>query len=276
VGEPFAAGSQSLLFEGIDLRDGRSVLIKQAAFDYRRSILLGRREAASRREAIRVEHQVLQDCTTGHLPEPIALLVAPAILPVARDFLVLREETYLVQEWLRGVTLEAAALRVWKNHPMERREVWARRVAGEFLTFWTGLRARGHFYGDISARNILLEEGSGRVRVVDAACSLPAREQVVLREATPAFLTPGLFAAAREGRPVPGDEATLLPMLAKVLHFSLTCREPENGGEPSLEDPALASASEACREALRTMLRTEHEPASLPGALALVRSWIQG
>lgn len=273
VGYPFAAGGQALLFEGHDLQSGHDVLIKQPFFDYRRPIQHGRREAAALRETLRVEHQVLNDCETGHLPRALALLQAPAVVPAAGDFLVLREETFLVEERIRGITLEQSALTVWRNRPPAHQEAWARKVAREYLIFWESLRQKGHFYGDTSARNILFEEGTGRVRTVDAACVVPAAEAVYLREATPAFLTPGLYRAAQRGEPVPGDAASMLPVLARVLYFALTRREPLNGDLPDVDDGALTDFSEECRAALRTMLSVDHDHQRLSQALQVVRSW---
>lgn len=273
VGEPFAAGGQALLFLATDRETGAEVLIKQAFFDYRRPILHGRREAAGRREALRVEHRVLTDGGSEYLPKTLAFLRAPALVPAAEDFLVLREETYLVLERIRGVTLEQAALTVWPSSTMAQREGWARRVAGEYIRFWEGLRGRGYFYCDTNPKNILIEEGTGRVRVVDAACVVPAGERVVLSEAAPAFLTPRLWQAATQGEEVPGDASTMLPVLAKVLIFALTRVEQANGQLPSLAEPGLEACSEGCRDALRTMLLLEHEPARVRGALSLLRSW---
>lgn len=273
VVQPFAAGGQALLFEAQDADSGRVVLIKQASFDYRRPIQYSRADAASRREPLRVEHDVLRACSTGHLPSPLAFLRAPSLVPAARGSNVLGEETFLVMERIRGAPLDQIALSVWPRLPSAIREQSAKTIASEYLRFWEALRASGHFYGDTNARNILLEEGTARLRVVDAACVLPAAARVTLREAAPAFLTPRLLASALEGRPLPGNAATMLPALGKVLHFLLTRLQPLNGQLPPADPPELREYTQACREALQAMTAMDGDEASLDRTMAALRSW---
>ena len=59
----------------------------------------------------------------------------------------------------------------------------------------------GWYYGDVSAGNLMLEEG-GRLRVVDGGSAVPAAAEVFPTGYTPAFTTPRLFAALSQGRPV--------------------------------------------------------------------------
>jgi hypothetical protein len=82
--------------------------------------------------------------------------------------------------------------------------------------------------------------------VVDAGSAVPAAETLILPGFTPAFTTPNLFAAASASRPVAGSLASVLPLLAKVLHFALSRREPLNGQMPDLAEPALEPYSPLC------------------------------
>lgn len=274
LGDPFAIGGQALLFEAVDLTNGEPVLVKQAAFDYRRPIRHSRREAATRRATIQVEHQVLRDRPTDHLPRAIALLTAPTVVPAASESLVLGHETFLVEERIRGMTLENASLLFWRTSPMAQREAWARKLGGSYLTCWLALLAQGHFYGDTNARNLLIEEGTGRLRVVDAACVVAAADRVRLREAAPAFLTPTLHRAVLAGEPVPGTAATMLPVLARVLLFALTAREPHAGELPDLTRPEFSALSAGARAALSAMLALDTAPETLGARMPLLRSWL--
>ncbi len=274
--ELFAAGRQSILFSAIDQRTGRAVLVKQPSFDYTRPLQVSRAEAARARAALRTEYEVLGACTTGHLPGAVALVIAPSPIPAAKDFNVLgREEVFVVEERIAGRTLEQAAMGEWPRMAAEERERLVREIAEEALRFWSTLRRDGYHYGDTSARNLLLEDGTDRVRVVDAACVCPAAEKVVVRECSAAFLTPRLYEAIRQGQPITGSEAGFLPVLAKVLHFALTRRQPTDGTMPDFVVPEMAPYSAECRLVLRTMAEVDGDDGRLGEALAVLREWVR-
>jgi hypothetical protein len=269
LGLPCAAGQQALLIEAVERSTGRPVLVKQIAFDYRRPIQYSRAKVASLRHLLWQEHQVLQACTTGHLPEPIALLTSEPVVPAAAESNVLgRGEVFLIEERIDARTLDVVASSM-PAEPAVERELLARRVAREYLRFWTALQAAGYHYGDLNTQNILVESGTGKVRMVDAACVVAAGPSVVVREFTPAFLTPRLHEAMTEGRPVPGSLASVLPVLSKVLHHVLTGRVPWNGQMPDWHALDLALFSPQLRKALRCMAEVDGDEARLPDALGL-------
>jgi hypothetical protein len=272
--ELLAVGRQSYLFAATDLSLGGSVVVKQPALDYRNPLHYHRASVSRLRQALRTEYRVLEACGTGHLPRPVALLTEPAAVPAAAASPVLAAgEVFLVEEFIPGPTLTEAALTAWPALPAGEREAAARRLAGEFVDFWEALRGAGWHYGDVSAENLLLEEGGGRLRVVDAGSAVPAGAEVAGVGFTPGYTTPQLFAALACGLPVPGTLAAVGPPLAKVVHFALTRREPLNGALPDLDDPALDSYSPACRRALAALLDLDARPGDLPQAREALARW---
>ncbi len=268
-----AAGRQCFVFGATDLATGRAVVVKQPCFDYRRPAEFGRDLVARMRRSLAGAAEVLRACTTGHLPEPIALVVAPAVVPSASESAALsEEETYLVEEHVWGRRFTEVALRVWPGVAPAEREDAARAIASAFVAFWEALHRGGWHYGDLNGENLLIEEG-GRLRVLDGGAAVPAAGEVVLTALTPAFSTPNLHAAFRERRPVAGTLASVLPVLAKLLHFGLTRREGFNGRLPDRDHPALAEYSPACREALAACLALDARPGELAAARDALRRW---
>jgi hypothetical protein len=264
---PFAAGRQALLYEATEIETGRAVLVKQVAFDYRRPIQYSRAAAAGLRHALWLEYQALAACQTGHLPAPLALLTTASPVPAAAGSNVLgQNEVFLVEERIDALTLDAHAATVLPGLPPARREQAARLVAREVLSFWSALARAGYHYSDLNAQNILIEKGTGRVRLVDAACVVPVADRIVVREFTPAFLTPQLHAALTSGTPVPASLAVVLPVLAKILYFILTGKTPFNGALPDWNAPEISPYSPALRTALRCMANVDGDESLLPEA----------
>jgi serine/threonine protein kinase len=268
-----AAGGQFFVWSATELATGRPAVLKQARFDYRHPIRYGQAEAARLREAVRRERDVLWADRSGMLPQPLALVVADSPVPAAVAAPALaKNEVFVAEEYVRGLTLSELALRVWPARPPAAREVIAARAAAAFISFWESLRAAGWHYGDLSADNLLIE-ASGKLRVVDGGSAVPAAAQVKLAGYSPAFTTPRLYAAATAGRAVPGSLGSVLPLLGKVLHFALTRREPFNGRLPDLDDPALAAYSPLARLALELLLDVDTRPERAPEAREAVLRW---
>ena len=254
---PLAAGSQFIVWMAIELSTGRPAILKQGRFDYRRPVLYGRSDADRCRGPVRREYDVLWADRTGTLPRPLALLVSDSPVPAAASSPILaRDEVFVAQEYLRGLTLTELALRVWPELPAAEREAAVARLTAEFVAFWEGLHAAGWFYGDLSADNWMIE-GSGNLRVVDAGNAVPVGDQVILTGFTPAFTAPRMFAAAIQSRPIPGTLPSVLPSLGKLLHFALTGREQHNGKLPDLADPALEHYSPHCRLVMELLADTD-------------------
>jgi hypothetical protein len=255
-----AAGGQFFVWTATELSTGRHAVLKQARFDYRHPIRYGQAEAGRLREAVRRERDVLWADRSGTLPQPLALLVTDSPIPAAVAAPALaRNELFVAEEYVRGLTQSELALRVWPARPPAEREASAARVAASFVTFWDGLHAAGWHYGDLSADNLLVD-ASGKLRVVDGGSAIPAAAEVVLAGFTPAFTTPRVYAAASAGKPLPGSLASVLPLLGKVLHFALTRREPFNGRLPDLGEPSLQEYSPLCRLALELLLDVDRRP----------------
>lgn len=271
-----AVGRQCFVFTGSDLISGRRVVIKQAAFDYNNLISYSRAQVAGMRQALLTERDVLMACTTHHLPEPIGVIRAPSpMLGEGDSFvpLVFADEVFLIEEQIEGHTLNHLALQVWTYLPAAAREDKAKEVAREFIKFWETLQKVGWHYGDINANNLLIETASGRLRVVDGASAVASGKEVILSSYTPAFTTPRLFAAFKEGRPVPGNLSSVLPSLTKVLHFALTREQPLNGILPDLGSVALAGYSKKCRDSLTALLALDGQPETLNSAKIILAEW---
>jgi serine/threonine protein kinase len=268
-----AVGRQSFVFAATDRDSGQGVVVKQPAFDYRKPLLYSRAAIHQARESLAREHDVLSACTTGHLPRPIALLTDRSPIPSAQESTVLRsEERFLVEERIDGQTLTRLALQDWPTLDPKLREVAARRIAREFLAFWESLRQNGWHYGDLGSDNLIVESAGG-LRVVDGGSAVPAGERVILTGYTPAFTTPRLYEVLAHGRPVAGDLSTMLPALAKLLHFALTRKEPLNGAFPDLDSPALEAYSPGLRSTLAALLGLDTSPEQLPMARAALTRW---
>src|SRR4051812_29838230 len=78
-----AAGSQAFVFAAQDLTSGRDVVVKQAAFDYRKPIRYGEKLIAEHRQALAHEFDVLRACQSPAFPRPIAMLKGPAVVRAA-------------------------------------------------------------------------------------------------------------------------------------------------------------------------------------------------
>jgi hypothetical protein len=270
-----AFGSQSHVFSGTDLIDGRDLVIKIPAFDYCRPVIYGREETGMMRSALMREHAVLSACTTGHLPAPVALVVGESPIPAACSSPYLQHnEVLLVEERIIGATTTEMALRAKMACDGSRMESRIGGMLGSFVEFWISLQQAGWIYTDISGNNLVIEERTGRLRVVDAGSAVATADQVVLTACTPSFTTPRLAEAIASRTPRPGDLSLVLPMLAKLLVFLISRREPLNAALPDLDDPALAPASPACRRALAAMLDLDGHPEHLPDALEQIRGWV--
>jgi hypothetical protein len=271
VGAPFAAGRQVFVFDVTDEKTGEQAVLKQAAFDYRDPLAYGRREAAALRAPLLRDFEVQSACDTGHMSRPLALVRSGAIVPAVRGSAVLGcEEVFVIQEKLAARPLLEVSAQRWSALGEKRREAVAASVAREFVRFWEGLLARGWIYTDVNAGNLLLGEDE-RLFVVDAAGAVRAAPEFVSPGFSPAFATPRLWAASQAGRALPGDLSSVLPLLAKVLHFGLTQKTPFNGALSSLDD--LAAFSSRCREAMGAMLRLDSEPHTLAAAREALARW---
>jgi serine/threonine protein kinase len=270
---PLAVGSQFIVWSALELSTGRPIILKQGRFDYRHPVRHGRADAERIRQVIRREYEVLWADQSGTLPRALALLVADSPVPAASSSPMLsRGEVFVAEEYIRGLTLTELALRVWPGRPASERESAVARLALEFLTFWEMLHAAGWFYGDMSADNLLVER-AGRLRMVDAGNAIPSSDQVVLTGFTPAFTSRRIFAAATHGQSIPGTLASVLPSLAKVLHFALTGREQFNGHPPDLDDPALGDYSPHCRLVMEMLDATDERPEKSGDARNAIACW---
>lgn len=273
IDAPLAAGSQFFVWSASGVTTGRAVIIKQARIDYRHPVRYGRIEVQRLRNAVRREEEVLWADRTGTLPRVLALIVDKSPVPAAAaSALLANEDVFVVEEFIRGLTLTELALQVWVGRPIVEREAAVAQLASEFVSFWTCLHRGGWFYGDLSAENLMIEE-SGRLRVVDAGSAVPVVENVVLDGFTPAFTCPRVFDAVSKRRPIAGTIASMLPSLSKVLHFALTGREQLNGVLPDLAEPKLQQYSSLCRLVLEVMAEVDRRPERADDSVAALGRW---
>ncbi len=273
IAGPLAVGSQFIVWMAIDISTGRSIILKQGRFDYRHPVRYGRADAEGARGVIRREYDVLRADESATLPRPLALVVADSPVPAAGTFPALaRDEAFVAQEYIRGLTLTELALRVWPERPASEREFAVARLAKEFVAFWEALHAAGWFYGDMSADNLLVER-SGKLRMVDGGNAVPVADHVILTGFTPAFTSPRIFAAATQGQPILGTLASVLPSLGKVLHFALTGHEQLNGRLPDLNDPALGHYSPHCRLVMELLAEADERQEKAGAARNAVACW---
>lgn len=272
-----AVGRQSFVFSAVDILSDRKLVVKQSAFDYRKPLLYDSILVTKARESLKIEHKALASCTTGHLPQPVELVTSHSIIPAAEESsLLVADEVFLVQEYIHGVTITELALKIWPSLRPANREYYAQEIVRSFIEFWTALQSRGWVYGDINTDNLIIEEKSGRLRVVDAGSAVPSSDEVTLPGWTPAFTTPNLYDALARGKPVPGGLATVLPPLAKVIHFCLTKREQFNGMLPDLDDQILGQYSPRCKASLSAMLLLDEKPESMNDTLKTLHNWLGG
>jgi serine/threonine protein kinase len=268
-----AAGRQFFVWIATELSTGRSAILKQARFDYRRPVHYGRAEIERLRAAIRREYEVLWADRSGTLPRPLALLVTESPVPAAAVAPSLaRNEVFVVEEHVRGLTLTELSLRVWPDRQPGEREAALSHLAADFVNFWEAMHSAGWYYGDVSGDNFLIEE-AGRLRVVDGGSAIPAAKEVVLTGFTPAFTTPRIYARASVGQSLPGSLASILPLLGKILHFALTRREPINGHLPDLGEPVLQDYSPLCRLVVELLTEVDHRPEQTRDARDALIRW---
>jgi hypothetical protein len=268
-----AAGSQFFVWTATEISTRKPAILKQARFDYRHPIRYGQAEVARLREVVRRERDVLWADRSNTLPRPLGVVVADSPVPAAATtFALAKNEVFVAEEYVRGLTLSELALRVWPSQPPAEREVTAARAAATFITFWEGLFANGWHYGDLSADNLLVES-SGKLRVVDGGSAVPAAAEVRLTGFTPAYTTPRIYAAVSTGKPVPGSLGSVLPLLGKVLHFALTRREPFNGLMPDLGESALQEYSSFARLVIELLLIVDVRPERAEKAREAALRW---
>src|SRR5207248_3327619 len=108
-----AAGSQFFVWSATGITTRRSVIMKQARFDYRRPVRYGQADVERLRAAVRREEEVLWADRSRTLPLALALFVADSPVPAAAASPYLaKDEVFVVEEQVRGLTLTELALRV--------------------------------------------------------------------------------------------------------------------------------------------------------------------
>jgi hypothetical protein len=268
-----AAGRQFFVWKAVELSTGRGTILKQARYDYRHPIRYSRAEVERLRAAIRREYEVLWADRSGTLPRPLGMIVADSPVPAAEAVPALaKDELFVAEELVQGLTLTELALRAWPALPPPEREAALSRLAADFVGFWEAMNQAGWFYGDISGDNFLVEK-SGKLRVVDGGSALPMSDSIVLSGFTPAFTTPRIYAAAVAGKPLPCSLDTVLPMLGKILHFALTRREPFNGHLPDPNEPELQAYSPLCRLVLEMANKVDEKPNQVGDARDAMLRW---
>lgn len=72
---------------------------------------------------------------------------------------------------------------------------------------------------------------------------------------------------------MPGTIESVLPLLAIVLHFSLTREEPLNGRLADMECEELGDYSSECRDSLDAMSLLDSSPETIEAATAAMERW---
>ena len=269
-----AAGRQSFVFAATDRNTGGEVVVKQTAFDYRKPIRYGAKRIQELRRGLQHEFEVLQSAPAGYFPQPIALVTGPAIVPAAeRNFALHQDELFLVEEKIDGNTLRELGWRAWRSLAPTVKEQIAKKLAADVWRFWEELGASGWFYTDLSPTNLIVERTRSRLRIVDAGSVVRVSPMVTLTGYTPAFTTPNLLEAFVADRAIAATPAVVLPMLAKILHFFLTLREPINGLLPALDFEELNAYSPMCRTALQQLLDLDAFPERVDPARKTLLDW---
>ena len=273
IQDVLTVGSQFIVFLATDQTGGEEVIVKQALLDYRSPLKYSMSQTAQLRQYVANEFAVLTSSALGCMPRAVAQLEDAAAVAVGREYNALRNEQYVVQEQVRGITVEETALGPWKALCAGEREVRVRRLVSEFLEFWVDLYGTGFFYSDISPGNMMLEQDTGKLRVVDAASAIKVAPMVVFSACTPAYTTGPILEAATNARPLPGDISSIFPMLAKVAHFALTGLASTDGAMPNLQAAEYTRLSRPARRAMEVMLTTVEQPRNSEQALQLIGAW---
>ena len=138
-----AAGSQFFVWSATVKSTRRTVVLKHARFDYRHPVRYGRADIERLRAAVRREEEVLWADVSRTLPLALSLFTADSPVPAAAASPHLaKDELFVVEEYVRGLTVTELALRVWPGFPPAQREAKVARFASEFVTFWEAFEKR--------------------------------------------------------------------------------------------------------------------------------------
>jgi len=253
-------GSQFAVFEGCEL-DGGPVAVKLPLLDYGRPASFGlARIRAGRRTAER-EWDTLQGLAGTDHPFPAALALVLEKNPLlAGRGAQAEEETFLVEEWVAGESLDDLRQRLAAGDRAAA-SLAVTSVARALLDALLPLRPR--LFADVSPHNFLGVEG--RVRLVDASSLVepdtplwePGAPDAVARVTTPVtlcYLPASDVRAYREGRRRLVSEGLVLRALGKMLHEVATNLHPIEGEDPATDESAIGGLSEVVQGLLRGLL----------------------
>ncbi len=261
-------GAQFIVFRGTALTNGSVVAIKLPFVDYSRPVSFGARELHQAREAARAEWRALQaHAAAGVLPQPIALVEAPNPLLADRAEST-RQETFVVEEWVPGLTLDeirAASFAKGRPDPDE--------IESSTLTLAHILEAAlqslaPSVFVDISSRNIFWNQGADapRVRLVDAGSVVdpgttlwdaldPGTGMGKLRvPITLCYMPARAFADYKAGVHRTASRQMMAGAVGKLLFEMATNSHPLEGEDPSFDSDAARALPESVRKCIAALM----------------------
>ncbi len=261
IKELIGMGQQSLIFRAYDHEEGQDVVVRQAAFSYSK---LDNRYALAEHEKRRKQlgesfRAQIKD-PTGKMPAAIKAIEAPAIIPAARQSEPLSKELYVIEEYVNGSTInEVIQSPFWIRMPLEERERWLKAWMGQFIEFWGAYQQAGYHYSDINPDNLMVDDETSGLRVVDAGSLRPIQNIFIQGGPlayTPGYTTPKLLEMIKghSRRSMQTSPNYLYPMLGKLMHHILTGEAPQQAGVmPDM--PALKNSGKASSGAITVIDR---------------------
>lgn len=276
-------GGQGVLFVADDLRHpGMQVVVKMPLVAYHRQAYVDRTAIREARSDLLWEAYCLTAFPGTVLPEvydyleDVNPLLDPAWPPEIR-----KRESYLVMEYIRGVSLDHERQVQHSRSPVnfQQIEALAWDVLEQALLLSERLWSERHWlYTDMRPQNILLTQNSDprgmagwrrrflvpewplppckvdtRVRIIDAgSIANPAGSRPRFPH-HPAYLPPENYEAILAGQAVTPGAPAVMHALAKSLHQLLTNEEPFPGRAPDMRYPTLDNYSPLLREILTSM-----------------------
>jgi hypothetical protein len=267
-------GSQFAVFEGRHLATGEAVAIKMPMLDYTRPASFGWREIELGRKAVMREWATLTRLASarGVLPAPRQMVVATNPLLEGRGSAhFARGETFLVQEWIDGETLDEVRQATF-SRPASRVDELGRGVHDVtrelLLALW---RISPELFADVAPRNFLRCRATGRIRIVDAGSVVregallwqPSEEDptrlMTMRATTLCYLPSDYLDAFRRSERRAFRSTTMMCAVGKLIHELATNRHPVDGEDLDPASAHVARLPERTRELLRRLLEMEWE-----------------
>lgn len=169
------------VYLGRDIRDNSSVIVKEA----RPHCEYGQ-DGLNAMTQLRSEFDLLQYISS--------LEVAPRALAIFQEW----QHLFLVQEQISGISLQSFLAKnskmIWPDTDAQEMREWFKRISGigvSIIEIINALHQKNVIYGDLSANNVIIEETSSRVRLIDFESSFIEGQSKAPNIHTTGYIRPG-------------------------------------------------------------------------------------